>query len=203
MSNDTTNAPSAEIPYGYCHCGCGQKTPLAKRTDPKKNWVKGEPLKFLHYHRLKRPISELFWEHVKKLGPDDCWEWQGGERGPGYGQFSINRYPQLAHRVSYELAYGPIPDGLMVCHKCDNRKCVNPNHLFLGTGQDNSADMIAKQRQCSGEKNGIAKLTNDDIVRIRVLHASGRSCRSIAPEFGVSNVLINRIVKRLAWKHIP
>ena len=101
--------------------------------------------------RCRMSAVEKFWMRVDRRGPDDCWEWQGAMNRYGYGRvYWPKRGPVLAHRVAYELEHGPIPEGLFVCHHCDNRRCVNELHLFLGTARDNALDMMAKGRWSCG-----------------------------------------------------
>lgn len=155
----------------------------------------------------RAPIApeERFWRHVRK--GDGCWEWQSARGGNGYGSFGLTRERMTpAHRFSWELHYGPIPDGLFVCHHCDNRLCVRPDHLFLGTHGDNMADMVRKGRHRNkpmvGVANPKAKLTEDDVRAIRTRRAAGETCRVLAAEFGVSTPLISYIVKRKQWTHV-
>jgi len=147
-----------------------------------------------------------FWNKVDIQGPDDCWEWQDYVRPGRYGQFYFERNMHSAHRVSYELTYGPIPEGLCVCHHCDNKKCVNPRHLFLGTQKDNSQDMISKGRaiHIKGERHGKAKLTEKEVIEIRRLYAlEGHMLqKDIAVLFNVSRRTISSIVSQVYWKHI-
>ncbi len=110
-----------------------------------------------------------------------------------------------AHRFSWELHFGPVPGGLLVCHRCDNRRCVNPGHLFLGTAADNTADMIAKGRGnwARGEAHGASKLSESDVVDIRELHdVEGFSQTTLACAFGVTHVAIWRIVRGKRWAHV-
>ena len=96
---------------------------------------------------------DRFWHYVNVRGPDECWEWTGGRGARGYGKFKLDYVGYAAHRFSYELAHGLIPDGLYVCHRCDNPPCVNPAHLFVGTSSDNMLDASSKGR-INGENNG-------------------------------------------------
>jgi hypothetical protein len=131
-----------------------------------------------------------------------CWEWLGGRQSGGYGTFTA--YPRRsvkAHRFAYELAVGPIPPGLYVCHRCDNRGCVNPAHLFLGTHQDNMDDRTRKGRgwNPSGEANPRAKLTYARADQIRRRRREGLKLRELEAEFGLSRATIDRVVAGKAW----
>jgi len=123
--------------------------------------------------RVWLPFTERFWLSVAKS--EGCWEWTGFLLGNGYGQVGIKNTQAQAHRVSWEMHYGPIPQGLYVLHHCDNRKCVRPDHLFLGTIQDNADDMVAKERQAQGVRHGLAKLDDRKVQAIREL------CRRFPP----------------------
>lgn len=133
--------------------------------------------------------------------PNGCIEWTGALR-TGYGQFHVRRLGANipSHRASWMRHNGPIPNGLFVCHKCDNRKCVNPEHLFLGSPADNSADMVAKGRGKGsarlGAENPMSKLKDFEVEAIK---ASTASCRELAEAFGVSKSQIHRIKKGVQW----
>jgi hypothetical protein len=106
-------------------------------------------MRFVHNHHRRRALTQRFWAKVKIGAADACWEWQGFRLPKGYGTIGVGGRAggkQLAHRVSYELEYGLIPEGLLVCHSCDNPPCVNPKHLYVGSYADNLTDMHRKGR---------------------------------------------------------
>ena len=117
-----------------------------------------------------------------------CWIWEGCKTHQGYGHFrgGKGKNPMKAHRFSYELYVGPVPEGLIILHKCDNPSCVNPDHLFPGTWADNSADRNAKDRQAKGEQNGKTKLTDDQVRLMKILRDEGHEREDVATLFGVS-----------------
>ena len=151
---------------------------------------------------LNKTISR-FWLKVDIGSDDDCWEWLACKNPKGYGQFQYEKSIQQAHRVSYMINIGKIPDGLFVLHNCDNPSCVNPNHLFLGTNQDNVQDKVNKNRvhHPKGELNGRSKLTKKDIRTIRKLYASGNYFQyQLGEMFGVTQPTIGSIVNNQTWK---
>ncbi len=155
-------------------------------------------------------VFKKFWERVNKNGPNGCWEWMGARHTFGHGSVYIGRRSDgrsisvLAHRFSYSIFNKDLCSHRLVCHKCDNPCCVNPDHLFLGTHKDNTQDMLRKGRgrynPVRGEKTAKAKLKNEDIPKIR---ADPRSQRAIAAEYGVNHKLICDIKRRRLWSHIP
>lgn len=165
-----------------------------------------------HYKRLKTfgstdvkrgskaPLSERFWLYVKRGRDNDCWLWTGSKRG-AYGKIKNSRKSLLSHRVSYELHFGVIPNGMLVCHRCDIPGCVNPNHLFLGTQSDNLKDCRDKGRfdQVNGSRQWMAKLTDSSVLEIL---KDGRKNIVIAEEYGVSAATISYIKSRKTWRHV-
>ena len=147
-----------------------------------------------------------FWEKVSKADhPKGCWLWTACGRGTGYGALKIAGCVYDTHRISWMIHRGDIPAGMLVCHTCDNRRCVQPDHLFLGTSQDNVRDMIEKGRRgiIRGAICGAAKLTDERVLQIRELFAAGAfSQRKLAPMFGVNSTTISSIVRGLTWTHV-
>ncbi len=130
-----------------------------------------------------------------------CWEFVGGRTGSNYGVLYVgNGTCVSAHRLSYEIEYGPIPKGMFVCHTCDNPPCCNPNHLFVGSLQDNKVDEVSKGRHVYGEKVGNHKLFIDDVKAIRLLIKEGYSLSYIGNKFGVTRQAIYRIKAGLCWE---
>ena len=146
--------------------------------------------------------QERFWKLVLRRGTDDCWEWQGYVLDSGYGQFKLDYLNYRTNRIAYWLHTGCDPGDLFVCHTCDNRRCCNPAHLFLGAPIENSTDMKVKGRaaRLQGIKHGHAKLTEAEVLAVR---ASTDTPTLAAQEYGVCPSLICQIRKRKIWKHLP
>lgn len=149
--------------------------------------------------RPPKALARIFLQKVHKT--DGCWLWTGKKVGRGYGGLRVNERDLLAHRVSYELHVGPIPDGQWVLHRCDNPPCVNPEHLFLGDRRANFDDMLAKGRSLRGERHLFAKLTSEQVVEIR-RRARFEPQSKLAAEFGMSRATICNIIKRKTWRHV-
>jgi len=146
-------------------------------------------------------LASRFWQKVNKT--EGCWLWTASLRSTGYGQIHVKSYcnPEGAHRVSYELHYGPIPKGMDVCHHCDVRHCVRPSHLFLGTRKQNMQDASAKGRLPNGASKPAAKLSEQDVIEIRQL-VGYITQNTIAARYGVSIALVSFIINRKQWTHI-
>lgn len=148
-----------------------------------------------HFEEPKR-----FWSKVDVGEVDECWAWQAGKDRQGYGHFSIHNKLWQAHRVVWVLTFGPISEGLLVCHHCDNKGCCNPYHLFLGTHADNRADAVGKGLLYGHITH--SGLAEDDVLTIRELYAEGNwTQQELADEFGVSNPTISHIICRRTWSY--
>ena len=153
---------------------------------------------------MKRQPKERFEQSYMPEPNTGCWIWIATLQRQGYGVLSINCKTIRAHRLSYELHKGPIPLGLLACHSCDNRWCVNPDHIFLGTAKDNTTDMIKKNRNIKGQAHSWAKLTEQDIIDIRAMFNKNPDTNktSVSKLYNVSCPHIHDIVKRRCWKHL-
>jgi hypothetical protein len=158
-----------------------------RRTNPIANLTK-------RGHRKPRPWQERFWGKVDKT--DKCWIWIGG-KAKGYGKIRLgpedgNRLV-AAHKASFEIRSGPIPDGMHVLHNCDNRACVNPDHLYLGSELDNARDRVQRGLQVHGSRHPFSKLTDEQVIEIRSL-GEVASPGKLAKRYGVSYFTIRRVL---------
>lgn len=167
-----------------CLCGCGRETKMSLRPPYGPN-------SYIHGHATRKPMELRFWKHVRKTS--GCWEWTGKLNTSGYGRIARDAPEQYiiigAHRYSYTLHYGLIPDGLFVCHHCDNRSCVRPDHLFLGTPEDNMQDAIMKH------VHNQRKVFLPEFQEIKYLHKSGYNISHISCQVGLSRTTVSRIIK--------
>jgi hypothetical protein len=146
-----------------------------------------------------------FWNKVDIKETNDCWNWKASFRNKEkYGSFSIDKTNYQAHRISWIISFGDIPDGLIVCHKCDNKSCCNPNHLFIGTVSDNNCDKFNKCREYvrRGTDHTNSKISEDSLKAIRLMLSNKISQRKIAKLFKVSQGCIAHINKGLTYKEI-
>ena len=157
---------------------------------PKQNYIKGT-------------LAERFWPKVRQGTPDECWEWQAGRYKKGYGCVWNGTRMEQASRVAWKLTHGEIPEGLEVCHKCDNPPCCNPSHLFVDTHTENVRDSFRKGRHdVRGTRNARALLTPEQVIAVRRGVAAGDTRAKWARELGVSHGTICMIVNGKNWRHI-
>ena len=156
-------------------------------------------------HSMQEGMVRNFWGRVSVGSESECWPWSGCCVPSGYGHLRISGKDKAAHRVAWELACFPIPSGLEVCHKCDNPRCCNPGHLFLGTHAENQSDMSRKGRArgARGECSPRAKLTAGGVVDIRRRFADGESQAGIARSLGLHPSSVFGIVRGTRWAHLP
>lgn len=197
----TCNNPESEL-FGYCHCGCGEKTKPANKSDSSIGKVKGNPYMFVMGHKTKIPIENKFWAKVpSNKDSNECWEWLGTKSSDGYAELKYKRKHIRANRIMWEMVNGQIPNGMIICHRCDNPACVNPHHLFLGTQMDNMHDKIAKGRHSYGENHKLHKLTIRQVKQIRKQVSERTATMSqIARNMNVSLTTISSIVHEKTWK---
>jgi hypothetical protein len=167
-----------------------------------------------------KTIEERFASKYTVDPVTQCWLWKAAVNNKGYGVLGVGgrgKGSVYAHRFSWTMHNGPIPEGLYACHKCDTPRCVNPDHLFLGTHTENLQDAVRKNRMASGarsgahtkperrrlgEEHGNHILCEEHIHKIRLFSRSGRTNVSLAHQFGVSEATIRDIVHRRTWRHI-
>lgn len=190
-----------------CACGCGT---LIDQIDSK-----GRIRTYVNHHARRsytsRALADRLWSRTDRSG--DCWLWLGALSPKGYGSIMTGskcdgtHKAKRAQRVAWEITYGPIPDGLFVCHHCDVPRCVRPEHLFLGTAAENTADMLAKGREShdhgsKGVANCNAVLNDDKVRAILGLHARGVRGVDLAQMFGVNKVTISKVTRGETWRHV-
>ena len=149
--------------------------------------------------RPRIPLSEKIERNITRIPESGCWIWMSTIEKSGYGRVCSGKKPFYAHRVSYEQKHGPIPSGMMALHHCDVRCCVNPDHIFVGTQQNNMTDKVSKNRQARGIKHGNAKLTED---QVREIKSSSETSIKLAAKFNYSSSMIRAIKNGYSWKHL-
>lgn len=195
-------------PRSCQHCGIEF---LARTCEVRKGWGKFCSRRCRSRHPKKGGLPRHFWSKVDKNGPvpshrpelGRCWLWTGGTSPLGYGRIRVSapRRVELAHRLSYAMKHGPVPEGLFVCHHCDNPACVNPEHLFVGTHEENMQDMVAKGRNVGSR--GHRLLDEERVREIKLmLRDTGMPHKEVAARFGVSRQLIDSISRGALWSRV-
>lgn len=196
--HDGLSLPAPPNPSGLCLCGCGARTTLARHTHTPSGHLGGHPVRYLRGHHLR----------VDRWAPEDrgyltpCHIHQGAPDRRGYCYAHRDGRRIGAHRAYWIDTHGPVPDGLEVCHSCDVPPCVNVEHLFLGTHNENMSDMADKRRSPIGERNGNAKLTTEEVRAIRALMAAGAVRQAVAARFGVQPITVSNIMTGRSWRRV-
>ena len=157
-------------------------------------------------NKMNQGDIDRFWSHVDKSG--DCWEWKCRRDKAGYGRFALGRERKRAHRISYLITHGEIPQGLFICHHCDNPGCVRPEHLYAGTRLQNKADCVARGRHklppvMRGEAHPRSKLTKQQVIEIRRRYKEGGiTYANLGSVYGMSKRTIEHIVRGRSWQHV-
>ena len=178
MTDETENG----IASGLCECGCGEATTIAQRTDHKRGWVKGKPIRFHKGHNHRKGFK---WAACSTGYGTPCWIWQHAKNHAGYGVTTVSGTSTLAHRASYQMYVGSIPLGLQLDHLCRVRACVNPDHLEPVTGTVNV------------RRSAVAKLTPDAVAEIPATPATQTT---LAAQHGVTQGHVSRIKNNLTWR---
>lgn len=150
---------------------------------------------------MESSVIERFWDKVAVAEPDECWLWTAGKNGKGYGFFWFDGRGVAAHRFSYELTFGPVPEGLVIRHKeCDNPPCVNPRHLMPGTVKQNKDDETGKMRHLFGERHHFTPLSEADVIAMRAEHVEGARPFELAARYRISKQAVIKILKGESWR---
>lgn len=178
-----------EIPYGFCQCGCGEKTKIALRTDTAKGWIKGRPMRFVapHHSRWKSPVAFV----EKDFGYETpCWVWQRRLSTQGYGRTYADGREKQAHQVTWERVYGPVPEGLELDHLCRVRSCVNPAHLE------------AVPHPVNVQRGAVGRITAGQAREIRSRRLAGERTMALAEEFGISQRHVYMVASGECWPNV-
>lgn len=155
-----------------------------------------------HREKTKEQIQDFILSRVQ-VDASGCFNWLGSKNTKGYGTLSLYGRNVKAYRASFAVFRREIPDGMSVCHKCDNRACVNPAHLFLGTQTDNMHDAATKQRMSNGSRHSRTGLSESDVIAILEMYKGGSSVREAANRFGIKPQLARNIIKGATWRYVP
>ena len=193
---------STNVHFVICICDCGRIFHTRK-----VNVLRGRTKSCCDYVSIEEEQKRL----IDKIEIDEngCWIWKGGtykrdDGLPSYGRFESKLFPDeyLAHRLSFLLFKQSISKDMFICHMCDIENCVNPDHLFLGTHEINTLDMVLKNRQAKGEKNGSSKYDEETVLQARQLYKDGMSPKFISLNLDIPQSTIKKFIYRYSWKHI-